>query len=291
MNEGELDRATSAATAPLIRGILAGLNREVVDQLDRAKLIRHPGESGRARENVVADALRRFIPETFGVGNGFVIDATGQQSRQQDIVVYRRGYHPIFFVGGVAHYMVESVAAVIQNKAKITTKRDLLDALDTIASVKALDRTNRGKNYVVHGSNRGENLDAGDYRYQVWGAIVTEASLNRKTLGPSIVAYLGAHEPRLWPNLYVDVNGSVGLYKFDDGTSDVPRASAQWAVTEPEKNVTEAVAPFVEFFGHLANYLRIAPLVDYSPTEYLPRYAGWIEHWPIAAPPTSEGNL
>jgi uracil-DNA glycosylase family 4 len=269
-------------TPPLIRDILGRLNREVVDGLRGAKQIRHPGESGRARENIVADALRRFVPDLFGVSTGFVIDAVGGISRQQDIVVYRRGYHPIFTVGGVDHFMVESVVAVIQNRASITSRDGLVDALDTVASVKALDRTNRGTNYVIQGSTRGENVRADYYQHQVWAGIVTEASLSADALGPTMVAYLASKDPRLWPNVYADVNGRAGLYLVNGQWTDVPTPGADWALTSPEENVAESVPPFVELIDHLANYLRVAPLVDYKPASYLPRYEGRVRRWAIA---------
>jgi hypothetical protein len=123
------------------------------------------------------ERLRIAISWHSEISTGFVIDSAGQLSRQQDIVIYRRGYHPIFVVGGIHHFMVESVAAVMQNRASIASRESLVDALDTISSAKALDRTNRGTNYVVHGSNRGETIDDENFFHQVWGGVATEASL------------------------------------------------------------------------------------------------------------------
>ena len=105
------DRADSGQSMPsppaVVEDILYRLSREVVDRLNGAKHVKHPGESGRARENIVAVALRGFIPDAYGVSTGFVIDAVGGISRQQDIVIYRRGYHPVFTVGDIHHFMVE----------------------------------------------------------------------------------------------------------------------------------------------------------------------------------------
>jgi hypothetical protein len=267
---------------PLIDDILYRLNREVVDQLIGTRQIHHPAESGRARENVIAEALRRFVPDAFGVSTGFVIDAVGGRSRQQDIVIYRRGYHPVFRVGGIDNFLVESVVAVIQNRASCASRESLLDALDTIASVKALDRTNRGTNYVVHGSNRGEPVNADEFRYQVWGAVVTEASLASATLGEVVIAYLTSHARRLWPNVYADVNGAAGLFQKDDHAStDVPAEATRWILSDPPSDADRPVPPFVELLSHLGNYLRIVPLVDYSPLSYLPQYRGQVRAWAI----------
>jgi hypothetical protein len=275
----------SPSPPPMIRDILDRMSREVTDALRGARQIRHPGESGRARENIVAGALRRFIPDGHGVATGFVIDAVGGISRQQDIVIYRRGYHPVFNIGGVDHFMVESVAAVIQNKAAIASRDTLLDALDTIASVKALDRTNRGTNYVIHGSQKGEDLRPDHFQHQVWGAILTEASLAPQTLVGTILAFLRANDPRLWPNAFADVNGSLGLYFVEGRLTDIPTAADAWGLTVPAESAAAMVPPFVELLGLLANYLRVAPLVDYKPASYFPRYEGQARHWAIAEEP------
>lgn len=282
---------------PLVTDILSRLNREVIDALNGAKQVSHPGESGRARENIVATALRRFIPDAYAVSTGFVIDGVGGQSRQQDIVIYRRGYHPIFRVGGIDHFMVESVAAVIQNRASITSRSGLLDAFDTIASVKALDRTNRGTNYVVHGSIKGENVEADNYFHQLWGGIITEASLTRETLATTTVEYLARNAPRLWTNVYADVNGSAGLFQtVVDGITDKPEEAVRFVLTTPEFNSGESVPPLVELLGHLANFLRVAPLVDYKPMSYLPTYNGRVNYWAIPGrqqepdPPPTPGS-
>jgi hypothetical protein len=76
-----------------------------------------------------------------------VVDGVGGKSRQVDIVVYRTGYAPVFQIGGVNHFLVESVAAVLEVKAGITSTAQLGSALENIRSVKALDRTNRHRNY------------------------------------------------------------------------------------------------------------------------------------------------
>src|SRR5579864_8403183 len=48
----------------------------------------HPGEQGRFNESVVRELLEEFLPKRYSFGTGFVIDSTGQQSRQCDIIIY-----------------------------------------------------------------------------------------------------------------------------------------------------------------------------------------------------------
>ena len=104
--------------------IRSALNREVLTELDLARAISHPGESGRAREQIIAAFLDRLLPHSFSISTGFVIDATGAISRQIDIIIYRNDYHPVFEIGGIKHFLVESVAVVIENKASIAATSD-----------------------------------------------------------------------------------------------------------------------------------------------------------------------
>jgi hypothetical protein len=64
--------------SPLVDQILKSLDREVMNQLDLAAAIEHPGKSGRAREQIIASFFRRLVPKEFGIDTGFVFDALGE---------------------------------------------------------------------------------------------------------------------------------------------------------------------------------------------------------------------
>ena len=98
-------------------------------RLELAQQIEHPGESGRAREQILTAFIEQLVPSSFGVSTGFVVDALGG-SRQLDVVVYQTDYAPVFEIGGVKHFLAESVVAVLEVKAVIDSKRDLTQALD-----------------------------------------------------------------------------------------------------------------------------------------------------------------
>ena len=69
----------------LPRTIVKALDEEVQTKLKLAKAITHPGESGRARENIIAEFLRKLVPQSIGIDTGFVIDSQGGISKQIDI--------------------------------------------------------------------------------------------------------------------------------------------------------------------------------------------------------------
>jgi hypothetical protein len=103
--------------------VVEAMNREVLNELALTKDIAHPGESGRARELILTSFLRRLVPAEFGVSTGFIIDSAGEISRQIDVVICRKSYHPVIEVGGIRHFLVESVAAALEVKATIRNEQ------------------------------------------------------------------------------------------------------------------------------------------------------------------------
>lgn len=267
-------------STPLPNRIVQSLDLEVKNRLEMATAIGHPGESGRARENIIADFLRPLIPQAFGLDTGFVIDSLGAISRQVDLVIYRTDFHPVFEIGGIKHFLVESVVAVIENKARITSLAQLNRALDNIRSVKKLDRTNQGRNIVILGGQNGPKVDPGKYGHQIWGAIVTQKSLSSSKLERALLEFLRSNDRRLWPNLYVDVYASTISYMrsrqpsdsvsvpdtmFVNGTD--PTDAERLLISDP--NLPNYAPPLATLAQGLINFLRVTPLVDFLPSDYL----------------------
>lgn len=277
--------AATTTTPPLVARILESMNREVLNQLDLAGSIGHPGENGRAREQIVAAYLRRIVPASFGIDTGFVFDARGDISRQVDLVIYRTTYHPVFEIGGVKHFQVESVVAVIENKASITSRATLTSALENIASVKSLDRTNGGQNDIV---GRGYRASRDKFQDQIFGAIVTERSLHRETLCEAFLRYMGTTRRGSWPNIYVDLR-SLSLQYIGGSPeilSSVPSEATHLAVTDPSAD--QAAPPLVDLTFELLNFLRVTNLIDYLPTGYFNAGPRKLARWPL--PPDNAGT-
>jgi hypothetical protein len=254
----------------LTRSILDALNREVLNQLDLAKAISHPGESGRAREQIIAAFFRRLLPRSFDISTGFVFDASGGMSKQVDIVIYRTDYYPVFEIGGIKHFMVESVAAVMENKASITSTAGLHQALENIKSVKALDRTNQGWNRVVNGSTPGRPIDPNEFQHQIFGSILTEQSLNKETLAQELLGFIRANPRNQWPNIYADVRSFSAHYLKSTNPAQetvIPSEAEYLGVTNDP--LQDFAPPLVELAFEIMNFLRVAPVIDYKPTSYL----------------------
>jgi hypothetical protein len=218
------------------------------------------------------------------VSTGFVVDALGGKSKQIDVVVYRTDYAPVFEIGRVKHFLVESVVAVLEVKAAIDSQADLTRALENIASVKALDRTNRGRNELV-----AERIltpmaaDREDHYSQVFGAIVTEKSLV-ENFSKDLLAWLNAHPRRQWPNICVDVRRLVAFYQFPPEGDEPPgpkvggeaMRAEQLVISEPAPT---NLAPLVLLGYELINWFRVIPTIEFAPSDYLPirsqRYRSW----------------
>ena len=84
---------------PVPLTILQALADETRRRLELAGQIEHPGESGRAREQILTAFIEQLVPSCFGVSTGFVVDALGGKSRQLDVVVYQTDYAPAFEIG------------------------------------------------------------------------------------------------------------------------------------------------------------------------------------------------
>lgn len=267
----------------LTRNILDALNRQVLNELDLAKAISHPGESGRAREQIISAFFSRLLPRSFGISTGFIIDTTGTVSRQIDLVIYRNDYHPVFEIGGIKHFPVESVVVVMENKASIAGTNALRQALENIKSVKVLDRTNRGKNYTLIGSQQGLPCDPDDFQHQIFGAIVTEQSLSRETLKQELFNFLRANPVRNhWPNVYTDVRNLTATYLKSVDPAEptaIPSEAQYLGLTDSSSD--NFVPPLIELTFEVMNFLRVAPRIDYKPTDYLLAGSGKIDWWKI----------
>jgi hypothetical protein len=207
-----------------------------------------------------------------------VVDGVGGKSRQVDIVVYRTGYAPVFQIGGVNHFLVESVAAVLEVKAGITSTAQLGSALENIRSVKALDRTNRHRNYrLIEDQQIPDRLegkvDPEEFLHQVFGAIVTERSLTEPTFIDRYLTWLRAHPRREWPNLYVDANDFVVNYLLPKPPPDVgaflsviPGTAQAPSVVRPRE---DNEPPLLELAFELVNWFRMVPKIDFKTTDYI----------------------
>lgn len=257
---------------PIPHRVSRALAQEAISRLDAASIISHSGERGRAREEAISDFVRSLIPSGFGIGTGFVIDSTGEQSRQQDLVIYRRDYHPRFDVGGSTFFPVESVAAVIEVKSRLDSKA-YKEALVNSASVKLLDRTAGRQNYLLLGGSGGmphaELLDADRHEHQVFSVIVAADAISHNRLHPVHYNHFASHPRRAWPNMVVVAQKWSLVYAQADYPSGVRTNQMRGVNLQLMEANEHNVEPLVDMAQQLWSFLRVAPLIDVAPNHYV----------------------
>jgi hypothetical protein len=124
-----------------------------------------------------------------------------------------------------------------------------------------------GKNYALPLAGGRPQVDRDDFQHQIFGAIVTETSLSTEVFVREMLRFMRNEPRRVWPNLYVDARSFVmGYHKPDD---DPPSFVAIPGDHIAVVGADSGRAPLVDLAFELCNYLRVAPLVDYSAVDYL----------------------
>ena len=121
--------------------VMKGISTKMIADFDNITAqIEHKGAKGEGREEIVKRFLKEYLPKSFGIGSGFVIDSTGRSSLQQDIVIYDVAKCPILYDLGSQVFPVEGVYAVIEVKSNLNGE-ELNDSIEKILSVKKLQKT------------------------------------------------------------------------------------------------------------------------------------------------------
>ncbi len=171
----------------------------------------------------------------------------------------------------------------MENKASIESVTSLHKALENIESVKRLDRTGHGKNYVLIGSQQGTKLNPNEFQHQVFAAILTEASLSTQTLTEELLKYLRSNPNRnYWPNFYADVRHFSICYlkSINPAILTVIPSEAQY-IAVLDNTIENLNPPLLELAKEVLSFLRVYPLVDYHPGDYLWANTGKIEYHKI----------
>ncbi|CAG1016532.1 hypothetical protein ANAEL_05674 [Anaerolineales bacterium] len=88
----------------------------------------HAGEIGRAHETYLRGMIGRFLPAKCSIGTGFIV-SNKWSSTQQDIIIYNQQDFPVLLkVGDCVVVDTDAVAAVLEVKTRLKSKKDFLDA-------------------------------------------------------------------------------------------------------------------------------------------------------------------
>ena len=186
------------------------LANQMLERFSRSP-VDHPGEIGDQREHLVIDFLKQFIPKRFGIiQQGTVIDSSGKQSGNIDIVIYDKLVTPIFEYEESKLIPCEGVVAIGEVKTSIDSESKFKDALDQLESVHRLNRHMGYSNDEVaflgsHGHTKvrrvGEDLPPMDHR--IFSFIFTNNTLTSESVTRCLEDYCKEKPIRYWPNVYV----------------------------------------------------------------------------------------
>lgn len=271
----------------LTANVAAGMAKEVETRLDQARqLIRqHPGENGRSLENIIAEYFTRIVPDEYGVGTGFVVDVHNKMSRQQDVVIFKKNYYPRFVVGGVSFFMVESVAATIEVKAKVADIKTLQGAFANLESVKALDRTGGGENYIprtcfcpeltVKLKEAGQlqkddhiKVDPEIHENQIFTALVAVEAVSPETFIDEFMQYFGSKPRSTWPNGYAVLKHGTSLNYRSPNSGLVCNPMTATSLGLSAVDEIQNTLPLLDLTESLISFLRVLPLIDFQPLKY-----------------------
>ncbi len=223
---------------------IEGLGAELIAAYERGGMATSPGAIGAAREGPVRRKLAQVFAGGVGIGTGFVIDAEGNVSKQQDVILYEKDFCPVYRINEideVAYYPCEGVFAVGEVKSTIGSV-EFDDILEKIASVRRL-RRHIDKEQAVIGPPREyvafrhygvgtsfEGTAEEDYvqdkseRHQIYGfaigrtiqALEQRLATLRERLDDGDAVYL--------PNLIVSLEQNIGLVPYS--SADSPQGTA-----------------------------------------------------------------
>jgi hypothetical protein len=60
-------------------------------------VMRHPGEKGTSIEDTFREFLKKYFPNSLDISTGFIIDSSGNESRQLDVIISDGAKAPIFY--------------------------------------------------------------------------------------------------------------------------------------------------------------------------------------------------
>jgi len=102
-------------TSEIIKGFIG--------EVEALKNLTHPTLKGQLRELFTSKILSKFLTSQFGIGTGLIINQSGEQSKQIDIVIYDKRILPPFIEERkLGIYPAESVLAVIEVRSWIYKK-------------------------------------------------------------------------------------------------------------------------------------------------------------------------
>lgn len=257
------------STFSLVELLKASGKRMRADLLQR--LVRHPGELGADREEIIRQFLRAYLPKRYDISTGFAFDSHGSISEQLDIVICDLQVCPRFeTAGGTRFYPCESVVAVGQVKSSLRTRKEFRKALANLESAKSLDRSAGG---VAIDNRFGEKIDHHtNHLHQIFTFLfVTGDAFARDTMHHELMNHALTAEPHLWPNVVFVMDKYLATFCCDNGICPNPMDARGVALQAASKD-KDILMRFYLLLGAAIEVTRVSALPYW---EYLSQARSW----------------
>jgi hypothetical protein len=227
------------------------------------RFVPHRGEQGAAREAIVRDFLRAYLPSRFVVSAGFVFDAAGAVSNQLDIIVADESVSPRFEVaGGVRFYPCEAVVAVGQVRTHCDSRKKVWDAFENLRSVSELDRSAGGRAVCARTGKPIEHTS--DHLDRIFTFLfVIDKSIDADSMLNVMLDYVLRNEDYTWPSLVLSLGKYVMTYACDDGACpNTTHARGLSSLLEEDGNNT--LLQFYVYLSQAITVTRVARMESWS---------------------------
>jgi hypothetical protein len=239
---------------------IAKIEENMINDFYRSASIKHPGDKGTSRENLLKNFLidYDYLPKKYGVskGSSHVISSSGHKSAQVDLLIYDNMNCPkLLTLDDIQFYPVESVYGIIEVKSNLDSKKTLFDALEKIASFKKIpfeksSVTNFGGFKIQTSASHGFGI-----------IFAFDASLKWKTIFEYVEEYQQKTSISEWPNLLCILNQGM-IMQLNDNRSVITSNDI-----ERSKEIRLLGAP--AGYGNLLNFYLI--LMDLLSNAILPK--------------------
>lgn len=167
------------------------MGKELFHELNvGAKAFLHSGEKGETTESNWIEWFRMYLPNRYKVDKGVVIDSTGKQSEQIDLIIYDAQYsYLVFRQKDKLLIPAESVYAVFEVKQTLN-KKYIEYAGNKAKSVRKLERTST---QIKHAGGTIKAKEP-DELHEILAGILTTRSSWKKPIKDNVVKYVRERE-------------------------------------------------------------------------------------------------
>ncbi len=125
----------------LVRNKIKNYIEKAIEEAQNAADLDHPGMMGTIREIAIKNLFEPLLTGQTKIGNGKIVDFTGFQSQETDVIIYSNNIHPAILYSprmDIGVYPSETCIYAIEVKSKATAEniRDAMEKARTLQRLK-----------------------------------------------------------------------------------------------------------------------------------------------------------